>query len=115
MTIIADHPTPEMYATGQEIDCQCARCGSSCDYQDCDNCDDGADGHDCGEDVCVCLYPEENVACQYCDGNGGWHRCLSSPEFCESNPLPGREDVQRGKIEWFTHATPHDATERARG
>ena len=34
MNVIADHPTPEMYATGQEIDCQCARCGGSCEWKD---------------------------------------------------------------------------------
>ena len=42
MKIIAEHPPAEMYATGQEIDCQCARCGGSCVWVDCWNgCDDG--------------------------------------------------------------------------
>ncbi len=102
MKAIADHPPDDMYRAGLEIDCQCARCGSSVGYIDCDSCEDGFDGHDCGEDTCCCLHPEENVVCQFCDGYGGWHQCLSSPEFCYANPLPDRSDVPRGKIEWFT-------------
>lgn len=102
MKAIADRPPPEMYSAGLEIDCQCARCGSSCEYRRCDSCEDGYDGHDCGEDTCCCLHPEENVVCQICDGDGGWNVCLSSPEWCEANPLAGRESVQRGAIEWFT-------------
>jgi hypothetical protein len=99
---IAEHPTPEMYQSGLEIDRQCARCGSSMDDGSCEYCEDGFDGHDCGEDCCCCLYPEENVPCQYCDGTGVWRRCLSSPEWCKSNPLPGRDGIERGQIEWFT-------------
>jgi hypothetical protein len=106
MRAIADSPPPEMYQAGLEIDCQCARCGSSMDTERCTECDDGFDGHDCGDDCCCCLYPEENVTCQYCDGKGIWWTCLSSPEFCQANPLPGRENVPRGKVEWFTYPEP---------
>lgn len=28
--------------------------------------------HDCGEDTCCCLQPEDNVICDICHGNGGW-------------------------------------------
>lgn len=28
--------------------------------------------HDCGEDTCCCLYPEDNVVCDVCAGAGGW-------------------------------------------
>jgi hypothetical protein len=75
-------------------DCQCARCGSSCAYLRCWNCDeDGYSAHDCGEDCCCCLYPENNVVCDGCNGTGGsWH-CVSGPEWCEANPLPGREHI----------------------
>lgn len=103
MTHIGDHPLPEMYQAGTEVDCQCARCGSSCDYTRCDQCEDGYDGHDCGEDCCPCLEPEENVLCETCNGAGGWNTCMSSPEWCEANPLPERELVKRGTIEWFTY------------
>jgi hypothetical protein len=30
----------------------------------------GTFGHDCGEDVCPCLEPEENVICDVCAGKG---------------------------------------------
>ena len=102
MGVIADYPPREMYAPGLEIDCQCARCGSSVDSERCDWCVDGFDGHDCGEDCCPCLYPEDNVPCQVCRGRVVFHRCMSSPEWCEANPLPGRENVKHGEIEWFT-------------
>ena len=102
MNVIAEKPSAEMYATGLEIHCQCARCGSSVSIESCDHCEDGYDGHDCGEDTCCCLNPEENLVCQYCDGSGVWHTCMSSAEWCEANPLPGREQVERGSIEWFT-------------
>jgi len=102
MNHIGLHPTPEMYRAKLEIDCQCARCGSSMDFEECHFCEDGLSGHECGEDTCCCLQPEPNVLCDMCDGEGKWARCLSSPEYCEDNPLPGREHIPRGKIEWFT-------------
>lgn len=109
MNIIADHPSPEMYAAGLGIDCRCARCGSSIDTERCEQCEDGFDGHDCGEDCCVCLHPEENVPCQYCGGTGIWLTCMSSAKWCKSNPLAGREGIERGKIEWFTVATSEES------
>lgn len=102
MKAIAERPPDEMYQSGLAIDCQCARCGSSVHTQRCDYCEDGFDGHDCGEDCCCCLHPEENMPCQYCRATGFWRACCSSIEFCETNPLPGREAVARGEIEWFT-------------
>lgn len=44
------------------------------DWQECWNCSDGFTGHDCGEDCCACLEPEDNVICDICDGDGGWER-----------------------------------------
>lgn len=97
--VIQQHPPAD---DGREWDVQCARCGSSADFEHCDSCGgEGFDGHDCGEDCCCCRYPEENVVCDTCEGRGGWHWCLSSPEWCESNPLPGRESIKRGTFEWF--------------
>jgi hypothetical protein len=96
--IIAKFPPQD----GKEYDCQCARCGSSADHQSCEQCaGDGYDWHDCGEDCCSCAEPEDNVRCDICQGDGGWYFCLSSPGFCEANPLPGRDHIKRGKIEWF--------------
>lgn len=102
MTHIGDSPSAAMYASGLEIDCQCARCGSSVDSESCRECEDGFDGHDCGDDCCMCYMPEDNVPCQYCNGTGVWHRCMSSSEWCEANPVAGREGVRRGEIEWYT-------------
>ena len=76
------------------------------DREDCWNCEDGLSHHDCGEDCCCCLYPMANIMCDVCDGDGGWFVCLSSEGFCTANPLPGREDVPRGKVEWFTCGEP---------
>ena len=60
----------------------CSRCGCELDWEYCDHCEDGYDGHDCGEDCCMCLYPEENMVCQYCDGRSGWWKCYN--ESCEA-------------------------------
>lgn len=95
--IIAEFPPSD----GQQWECQCARCGSTCDWTQCGQCEDGFDGHDCGDDCCSCLDPEENVVCDICRGRGGWYRCMSSSEFCKANPLKGRESTQRGVLEWF--------------
>lgn len=54
--------------------------------------------------LCACLYPDNNMPCDYCDGTGMWRHCLSSPEWCEANPLHGREQVPRGAVEWYTVA-----------
>ncbi len=106
MKIIAERPPPEMYATREDIDCQCARCGSSCDFVDCYNCDDGDCGSDCIDDLChggECIHGDSGqIICDICRGHGGWQSCLSSPEWCKANPLPGREEIERGAIEWFT-------------
>lgn len=87
---------------GRDWDCLCARCGSSVDWEPCTTCGgEGVDGHYCGEDCCCCLYPDDNMPCDLCDGEGGFRVCISSPEWCQANPLPGRESIERGRIEWF--------------
>jgi hypothetical protein len=43
------------------------------DYPDdsCPNCGGtGYSHHDCGEDSCCCLYPDDNVVCDWCQGKG---------------------------------------------
>ena len=43
------------------------------DWNECWNCGgEGFSHHDCGEDVCPCLHPEDNVLCDICEGDGGW-------------------------------------------
>jgi hypothetical protein len=68
---------------------QCARCGSSMSVEDCEWCP--AFGY----------YDDPDPACPKCHGTGIARFCLSSAEFCEANPLPGQEAVERHTIEWF--------------
>ena len=93
MKHIGDHPTPEMYQSGLELDVCCARCGSIAITEACDECEGGWIDEEDGP----------GHTCQACDGRGVYHVCLSSPEWCEANPAPGREGVQRGTLEWFTY------------
>lgn len=37
---------------------------------------------------------------RYCEPTNEWF-CLSSAEWCEANPLPGREHVPTGTPEWY--------------
>lgn len=54
----------------------CATCGSEKSWCDCWNCGgDGYSHHDCGEDCCCCLEPEDNVRCDNCHGKGGYLIC----------------------------------------
>jgi len=55
----------------------CARCGC-CEMvtEECEQCDEGLDGHDCGEDCCCCEDPEPNLPCQFCSGRGYFMVCL---------------------------------------
>lgn len=68
-------------------DCQCARCGSSCFFHACSNC--GGEG--VIEDDWQGFDHDHDERCDWCRGIGGWYRCLSK-DYCEKNPLPGRED-----------------------
>lgn len=51
---------------------ECLDCGGSGGY------------HDCGEDCCACLEPEDDRPCSTCDGKGGWN-CPA----CEIFVCPG--------------------------
>lgn len=98
MTYIGPQPPPEMYAAGGEIDCACARCGSSCASESCPECEQGViwDMHG------LCDEGGPAYTCPECRGDYVKHYCGSGEEWCEANPLPGRESVRHGKIEWFT-------------
>lgn len=77
-------------------DVMCKRCGSSMTFEACEHCDGGGfDGHECGEDCCSCADPWPNRVCNICGGKGGSYICLSSAEWCEAHPRPGREAVER--------------------
>ncbi|MBI4714424.1 MAG: hypothetical protein HY760_00495 [Nitrospirae bacterium] len=67
---------PDNEAGDEDVDeTTCSRCGCCSDvYEDCWKCGgEGLCGHDCGEDTCCCLDPDEdNVTCDACFG-GGYH------------------------------------------
>lgn len=49
---------------------------------DCWNCGgEGYSDHDCGEDCCACLYPEDNVVCDICNGEGGWRGIPEADDY----------------------------------
>lgn len=61
----------------------CPKCSRSMLWVDCWNCaGDGYSDHDCGEDTCCCLFPEDNVECDTCDANGGWYACWECNPGC---------------------------------
>lgn len=87
---------PKCPRDGRQWEGQCARCGSSMTHEECNEC--------CGEGYVEeeNEYDEEVAeTCHTCGGSGGWWVCLSSSEWCEANPLKGREKFKRGTIEWF--------------
>lgn len=54
----------------------CVKCGADVERVECESCGgEGLDSHDCGEDCCNCLYPEDNLPCDICEGEGGWWSC----------------------------------------
>lgn len=53
----------------------CPKCGGETYTRTCGQCEDGVDGHDCGEDCCCCEYPEPNQSCDLCLGRGYFHWC----------------------------------------
>ena len=89
---------PHCPRDGREWDCQCARCGSGTYWRECEECEDGYVWDDWGDDV----IPDRILRkCEWCQGHSGDLWCLSSKEWCEANPLEGREAVDRGQIEWL--------------
>lgn len=83
---------------GSEEDCQCARCGSSVHFVDCWGCGGEGEVERDEWDFCGTYF----ASCSDCRGSGGWYTCLSDAEWCEANPIVGRESIERGKIEWFS-------------
>lgn len=87
-----------MTAVGDfEIEVQCARCGSSLFYEPCEFCPA------CG------WYGSFDPTCPRCHGTGSVPWCCSSDEWCQANPLPGREDTPRHTPEEFTIAGFRDS------
>jgi len=77
------------------LDCQCARCGSSCNFLDCWNCDHGYVEKDFGDD---CMEDLHDVPCEFCKGTGGHWHCISGPEWCNAHPLKGRVHIESSAL-----------------
>lgn len=60
-------------------DVECGHCGAEMEWIECEKCGgEGVVGHDCGEDSCCCIDPEDNVPCDICNLAGGWHACVDN-------------------------------------
>lgn len=57
----------------------CEVCGGSTVQESCWQCGGSGAGHDCGEDCCCCLMPEDNITCEECDGIGSYPVCVNLP------------------------------------
>jgi hypothetical protein len=71
-------PKPLCQQHGEKDWCECWQCGG-----------EGVSGHDCGEDCCVCLHPEDNERCDICSGKGGWWRCYTCAPMTEDEETHG--------------------------
>ena len=87
-----------------EWDCQCARCGSSLDWNECYAC--------CGDGFIEDEFNGESgySNCCECDGEGFFSCCLSSWKWCKENPLPGRENQAGDVPEWFQVCEKNEGT-----
>ncbi len=90
----------EFFKIGDRDEEQCARCGSSVEWVSCWQCSgEGSLGSACIDDLChgeeECIHGDRAVLpCDICRGSGAFPHCISSPEWCEGHPLPGREQIK---------------------
>ena len=78
---------------------QCARCGSSVEWADCGQCDEGYNGSACIDDLChgqdECIHGDDDlIPCDFCGGTGGSLHCLQEREWCMAHPMPGRDHIE---------------------
>lgn len=70
---MADRPLCQLHPHhGEKEWVECWNCGG-----------EGTSGHDCGEDCCACLHPDDNVRCDICRGKSGWYRCFTCTPLTE--------------------------------
>lgn len=73
----------------------CPACGQPLDWMDCHHCHgEGYVEHDCFEDTCCCLDPDDEV-CRDCDGDGGYWRCnaqMKRGDAPDGSSHPGRRN-----------------------
>lgn len=73
-----------------ETDYQCVRCGSGIEFENCGWCE-----------ACGYSRHDPDPTCPKCEGSGTAAYCMSSPEWCEANSTPGRENVPRHTVEGY--------------
>ncbi len=81
--MLADKTPTELICEAFDREC-CPRC-RCCEVvtDECEMCSgEGYVDHDCGEDTCCCLDPDNNVPCGYCHGTGTWKHCGG---FCDES------------------------------
>lgn len=87
----------------RDWECQCARCGSTLDFEPCTRC--GGQGYlENGQDEDGQW--EDDDRCEECLGRATFPVCMSGDEYCQANPIKGRESIQRNTPEWFTFDPP---------
>jgi hypothetical protein len=89
---------PKCPNDGRYWENQCARCGSSIMFHDCDNCA----GEGFIEDDDWQADEGDGHTCDWCNGAGGHWACVSDEAWCEGNPRTDRAEVERSTLEWFT-------------
>lgn len=60
-----------------DFDDSCEKCGCSLQVETCWQCGGAGGWHDCGDDTCCCLNPDEdlNDECDICNGKGEYSFC----------------------------------------
>ena len=72
----------------------CPTCQHEMNWIECSRCDgEGFTEHDCFEDTCCCLNPDDDE-CRQCSGYGGWWQC---------------SQVHEGRHAWIPSALPKTA------
>ena len=68
---------------------------SELEWIDCWDCGgDGFTHHECGEDTCACLEPENNVICDTCGNECGWYKCHQCKKSYYRDELIEMQDKQ---------------------
>jgi hypothetical protein len=100
LTRLVGHDHPQ---DGRNWDCQCARCGSTLEWEGCGACDgEGITGPGELYEQDPLWYDEDDYEpCHQCDGEASYPICVSSEEYCQAHPMPGREETPRHTPEWF--------------
>lgn len=75
----------------------CGVCGAYMDRETCWQCGGEGGHHDCGEDCCCCLHPENNVTCEECHGDGTYLVCTALPHSDEQMEEYRKKTASQGE------------------